>query len=346
MSAETEDATDAAAAREAGLSGQRKAAILVLALGDELARTVFQELRPSEVEKILAEAEALEGVTAREVKSVLAEFHSLYEDRVLGVTGHQYRLQQAATATLGRRMVAGMLQPGRSHVNESLDERAQRDPAGFSQALSKEQPQVIAVVLAMLTPAAGAAVLDQLPVELQSDIMQRLSKLSSLPVETLQQVAEAFGQQLGPRGAPGASAPVNLDGIGQATELVKALGGAEDAKVLAQMRVDDPELAEKIEEQLFVFEDLLALSGREIQLVLREIDRPTLALAMKTASGELKAAVMANMSTRAGRLLMDEIDVLGPTPLKQVEEAQQQVLHRVLSLAQEGKVNLNTGNLV
>ena len=318
--------------------GRRKAAIAMMVLGPELAQRVFTLLTGEQVERLLAEAEALENVEGEEVLEVLEELTADVDTRVAGVSGHNYILEEAARTALGDDKLRGILglKPEATGPAALLREAAAADPDSFARIMSREHPQVITVVLTLLEAAEGAAVMDQFPPELKTEVIQRMATIRSIPGSVIAEVAEIVSRAMERSDEAG---PVQIDGTGQAVSLLKAVGLETEEAIFQDLGSRDNELAEHLKSLMFVFEDIIKLHAREIQLILREIDSQALAIALAGSSTEVKESVLGNMSSRAAMIVLDEIEAMGPMPKSQIQEAQDGAVEIIMRLAEEGKVN-------
>ena len=331
------DRLEAQLAELPDMSGIKKATIALLVLGEDLARDIFKQLTEDEIEKVLLTAESLRDVSAEEVQATLMELTHLTQAQVKGVAGHERRIQADAEAALGRDNLTAILGRDTGGTAAMLESAALKDPVVFAQVVGREHPQVIAVVLAMLSKETGAAVLTELSQELKAEVVQRVALLRSVPAHVVAEVAEIMGRELRP---PDEAGPVQIDGMSRAVGILKAIGSSEEQDIFAEIEQEDAELAEDIRSRMFVFDDILQLHARAVQLILREVDGQTLALALKTASSGLKEHILSNMSSRAAMMVLDDLEVLGPVSVAQVEEAQRQVVETVMQLAAEDKINI------
>lgn len=326
--------------------GVRKAAIAILALGAELAREIFAILEDREIQRIIRCAESLRGVSAQEVHDVLEELVANFEDHVVGVAGHERMLHEAAAQAIGRERLSRMLgEDGeRDAIRKQLTESASRDPQAFAQVISKEHPQTVAVVFALLDPVVGSRILPLMPDRMRADVVRRVATLKNVPTGRLLEVADAIGRELK---APESEAePMHLDGTEQVVALLKAVDSATETDIFETLGQTHASLAQEIKRRMFVFEDLILLQSREIQLILRQVDSQTLTLALKTASSALQEHIFANMSSRAAEMILDDLQAMGPVTVAQVEKAQDEVVQSVISLASEGKINMRPGDTV
>ena len=318
--------------------GRRKAAIAVMALGSATAQRLFPLLRPQEVEYLLAEAEGLENVEAMEVLSVLRSLTKEVDAHVAGVSGHNHMLEQAARRALGEEALNGILgqTAAESGPAATLRKAAESDPAAFARTISREHPQVVTVVLTLLDAVTGADVLNLFPQEMRTEVIQRMATIRSIPAAVIAEVAEIVGRELR---RPEEAGPVKIDGTDVAVGLLKAVGQETETSIFTDLQSRDNELADHLRSLMFVFEDVINLQAREVQLILREIDSQQLAVALSGSSNELKEFILSNMSSRAAMIVLDEIEAMGSLSKAQVNEAQTAAVEIILNLAEEGKVN-------
>ncbi len=315
----------------------RKAAIAVMLLGDDIARELFRLLEADEIELVLTRAERLGDVSAEECLAVLEELTDDVERQVPGVAGHDSMLHDAAVSALGKDNLVAILGRESTGATEKLRSLAVADPAAFAQTIRREHPQVIATVMAIMPPEVGAQVVNSLPEALKSEVIRRVATLKAVPATVLGEIAEIVGRDLQP---PDQAGPVAIDGTSAAVLLLKKVGSAEEEAIFEDLERRDAELAEDLKSRMFVFEDIMRLHKREVQLILREVESSVLGQALKSASNDLKAYILSNMSTRAAQIVMDDIEALGPMTVAQVEQAQREIIEVILRLSEDGSVNL------
>jgi flagellar motor switch protein FliG len=326
--------------------GTRKAAIAILALGAELAREIFAILDDREIQRIIRCAEQLRGVSAQEVHDVLEELCAGFEEQVVGVAGHERMLHDAAEQAIGRERLSRMLgEDGeRDAIRKQLTEAAGRDPQAFAQVMAKEHPQTVAVVFALVDPEVGSRVLGLLPERMRADVVRRVATMKNVPTGRLMDIAEAIGRELKPTAQE--AEPMQIDGTERVVALLKATDSGTETGIFDVLTQTHSALAQEIKRRMFVFEDLLQLQSREIQLILRQVDSQTLTLALKTASSALQEHIFANMSSRAAEMILDDLQAMGPVTVAQVEKAQDEIVQAVIQLAAEGKINMRPGETV
>ena len=324
-------------------AGMRRAAIAVLLLGDDLARDIFRLFKPEEVRRLLDVANQLRGVTEDEVLDVLTELVGQLERGVPGISGHGHRIEQAAVSVFGADLIRAATSKEVAGVAMQIHAIAREKPELFAKTLTKEHPQTIAIVLAMLPADVAARVLRSLPPAIKVDVVRRVAELRSVSSSVLADVTESVGREFGSADANG---PINIDGVDMAVKMIKAVGASDEQIILEGLALVDDQMTEHIRSKLFTFEDLLNLHDREIQMLMREIDQRALPTALKNASVELQTKLLNNVSKRAAQMLKDDMGALGPVSLAQIEESQQQIVAQVMALAAEGKINIRPGDAV
>ena len=325
------------------LVGRRKAAVLLVLLGSELASDLFKYLDEDEVEQLSLEIAQLDAIAPEDQVRALAEFQELMlEGDVTPSGGIDY-----ARGVLERSLGAAKADAVVDRVGRILRPRPfgfmrRGDPARLLSFLRDEHPQTIALVLAYLEPVDAAVLLASLPYAMQGDVARRIATLDLAAPEVVHEVERVLQHKLArsSRPADGAEhvAPGGLDTI---LRIVHLMDRATEQTVIDAMEQEDPGLAQEIKQRLFVFEDLLLLDDQALQAVLREVSRQELAAALKAVDAEILERVVGNMSKRGAALLRDAMEHLGPIRLGEVEEAQRRVATVIRSLQQRGEIAIN-----
>jgi len=319
----------------------RRAAIAVMVLGQETARKIFRHLKPRDIETILARAETLGDVEAEEIVATLESLIDEVHRTSLGISPDGHALHRIAADALGNDRLAAILGTDSGGATEQLQRAASEDPPAFAKLLMREHPQVSAVVLSILDAELGAEVMNLMMPETRTDIVARIATLRTVPAHVIAELAETVNRELRPADA---TLPVQVDGTNRAVDLLKKVGADSEVAIFEGLAAVDAELAEDLRSRMFIFEDILKLHAREVQMLLREVDGQKLSVALKRATGELKAYILSNMSSRAAQIVLDDMEASGPVSLGQVEEAQGEMIETILRLAEEGSVNLRPGD--
>ena len=321
--------------------GLNDAAILLVSLGEEEAAEVFKHLTPKEVQKLGETIARMRGVTREKVDFVIDRFTSDAASQSLLVDDASDYVRSVLKRALGddkaALLIDRILQGGDISGIESLK---WMDPLSVAELLRGEHPQIVAAILVHLEYEQAAAVLMQLPDRFRSEVMLRVATLEGIQPAALKDLNEVLFQVL----AGGDKVrKTSLGGVKTAAEMLNQLGGNADVAVLDSIRHYDPELAQKIMDKMFVFDDLVKLDDRSVQLVLREVVSETLIVALKGGSMEVRDKILANMSMRAAESLREDLEGRGPMRLSEVEAQQKEILKVVCRLVEEGQVTISSG---
>lgn len=317
--------------------GINKSAILMLALGHEEAAEVFKYLGPKEVQKLGTAMTGVGNVSRERIEAVLREFHDETEGRVsLADTDEYLRsvLKKALGDDKAAHLIDRILQGNESAGIESLK---WLDAASVAEMIRNEHPQIIATIMVHLERDHASEILNLLSERLRNDVMMRIATLESVQPLAMRELNEVLTQLLSGGEITKKS---TLGGVKAAAEILNYMGGAVEASVLANLREHDAELAQKIQDKMFTFDNILDLDDRSIQLLLREIQSETLIIALKGTSQELKDHIFKNMSTRAAEALKEDLEAKGPVRLSEVEAEQKEILKVVRKLVDEGQIVL------
>ena len=321
--------------------GLNDAAILLMSLGEEEAAEVFKHLSPKEVQKLGETIARMRGVSKEKVDFVIARFTDDCAAQSLLVEDASDYVKSVLRRALGDDKAAllldRILQGGDVSGIESLK---WMDPVSVAELLRNEHPQIVAAILVHLEFDQAAAVLMQLPERLRSEVVLRVATLEGIQPSALKDLNEVLYKVL----AGGDKIrKTSLGGVKTAAEMINLLGGNADVAVLDTIRNYDADLAQKIMDKMFVFDDLVKLDDRSLQLVLREVASETLIVALKGGSMEVRDKILANMSMRASAALREDLEARGPMRLSEVETQQKEILKVVRRLADENQITLGGG---
>lgn len=332
--------------RTTHLTGARKAAMLLMAVGEDLAKEVLRTLPESDVERLTAELADVGGISPQESAAVVEEFWELLETQSFIVHGGFDYAQRLLYETFGKQRADDLLVQIR-HAQEAeqgnLAKLQRTDPQQLGKLLDTEHPQTIALVLAHLDPKRASLVLSSLSQEHRVVSIQRLAEMRQFSPEMAQKVAQILHRRLE---NVGDAQRRSYSGFKAVADLMNRLN-AEDAKrILEAIEEGQPDLAVSIRNLMFTFEDLVTVPPATIREILSTVDKKQLALAMRGAKDELRATIFKSMSTRAAEMLREDIEVLGPVRSRDVAQAQQEILNLARRLEAEGKVilKLETGD--
>lgn len=323
------------------ISGRRKAAILLVILGPERAAQVLKHLDEADVEMLTIEIANLGEISDEEKKAVLEEFHGLLQAREMLVSGGIDYAKQVLEKAFGPEKAMRIIERLVSNLQVRPFEFVKKaDPLQLVNFLQSEHPQVIALVLSYLEPAMASQVLGALPEELQIEVVKRIALLERTSPEIVKEIERSLERKLSGIVSQQFS---KVGGVDTAAEIMNNIDRQTEKKIMERLSQETPELAEEIRRRMFVFEDILKLDDRSIQLVLREVDTRDLAVALKGASDEVKEKIFKNMSKRAAQILKDELEFMGPVRVKDVEEAQQKIINVIRRLEEAGEIVIARG---
>jgi flagellar motor switch protein FliG len=315
--------------------GIHRSAVLLMSLGEDEAAEVFKYLGPREVQKIGKAMAALSQVPREEVDSVLGKFcDEAGNQSNVGTEAREY-LRSVLVKALGDKsavIIERILQGGDT---SGIDKLKWLDSGTIAQLICNEHPQVIATILVHLDQDQSSEILANLTERLRSDVMMRIATLDGIQPSALKELNDTLAEVLA--GADSLQKS-SLGGVRAAAEILNYLPGATSNQIMEAMRDSNAELAQSILDEMFVFEDLLALDDRGIQTVLREVQSESLIVSLKGCSQELRDKIFKNMSSRAAEMLREDLDAKGPVKLSEVEKEQKEILVIVRRLADEGQV--------
>ena len=318
--------------------GIRKSAILLMSIGEDEAVEVFKYLSPREVQKLGAAMAELQNVEREQVEEVLRDFREQAGVKTtIGLNSDNY-IRSVLTKALGTERATGVIDRIlRGNDTGGIEALKWMDGASIAEMIKNEHPQIIATILVHLERDQAADVLTHFVERLRNDVMLRIAALEGVQPSALSELNDVLTQLM--QGASKVSKSA-LGGTTVAAEILNNLGTSLEASVMASLREHDAELAQQIEDQMFVFENLNDLDDRGIQLLLREVQSESLIIALKGTSNELREKIFKNMSSRAAEMLRDDFESKGPVKLSEVEAEQREILKIVRRLADEGQIAL------
>jgi flagellar motor switch protein FliG len=323
-------------------SGPRKAAILLVCLGDEAGAQILRQLREEEVHQITREVSLLNNVGHEERVAVMKEFTSLCERTDLtGAGGLEYAtsvLMAAFGQETGKRMADRLL---KSIVTDmpSIESLRKADPEHLAKVLHQEQPQALALIMCHLGTAQAARLLAALPDDLRPEVTQRMAALDQISPEVINRIAKSVASKLRILGESSLEA---YGGVRAVAEVLTRLDAATTEKILEQIQERDGNLAEGIRDLMFVFDDFLQVSREALQIILNQVDRKLLPMALKGCLPEVRRHFGALMSSRAAEMLEEDMEALGAVRIRDVEEAQHKIIAVARKLQAEGLISLQS----
>ncbi|MGA3017267.1 MAG: flagellar motor switch protein FliG [Bryobacteraceae bacterium] len=326
--------------KEEAIPGLRKAAMLLVVLGEQSSAELLQQLGEDDVQKVSREVARITAISGDQSEIVLQEFHHLATagDYVArgGVDYARKLLMRAFTPDIAKRLLDRLAKALGSEA-ASFDAIQKADPQQLAKFIHNEHPQTIALVLSHLNSTQAAALLNSLPAGLRSDVAQRMASLDQISPEVILKIAGVIGQKLKTLGE---FSRESYGGVRAVAEMLNRLDSASSREILTHIDQQDTTLAETIRHLMFVFEDLLLIDPLGLKEVLAKVDRKVLTVALKGTSEQLRTQILGSMSQRGADMLREDMEALGPIKIKDVEAAQQQIIAIVRQLESEGVLSL------
>lgn len=323
------------------LSGKQKAAILLIALGPEVSSQVLKQLREDEIEKLTLEI-ANQRKIPQEVKdAIITEFHQMCLAKEFISTGGIDYAREILEKALGAEKAVSIINKLTSSLQiRPFDFARKTDPAQLLNFIQNEHPQTIALIMAYLQPDQSAIILSALAPDRQVDVARRIATMDRTSPDVIKDVEKILERKLSSLVTQDFTAAGGVDSI---VEVLNRVDRTTERTIIENLEVQHPELAEEIKKRMFVFEDIVLLDDRSLQLVLREVDSKELALALKASSTEVADKIYKNMSKRASEMLREEIEYMGPVRIRDVEEAQQKIVNVIRRLEESGEIVVARG---
>ena len=325
------------------LTSIRKAAILLVALGDQASAEFVRNLSEEEVQMVSREVARINTITAEQVEAVVEEFYQMSVARDFAIKGGldyaRNMLNTAFGQETAKRLVDRLIKAlGAEAV--SLDALQKADPQQLAKFVHSEHPQTIALVLSHLDSPQAAALLVSLPSNLRADVAMRMANLDQISPEIVHKIAAVIGQKLK---ALGEFSRESYGGVRAVAELFNRLDSMTNKEILENIEQQDGNLAETIRHLMFVFEDILMIDQNGLKELLGKVDRKLLTIALKGTSEQLKDHFLKAMSQRGADMLREDMDALGPIKLRDVEGAQQEIIAVIRQLEADGVLSLKGG---
>jgi flagellar motor switch protein FliG len=316
-------------------AGIRRSSVLLFSLGQAEAIEVFKYLGPKEVQKLSLAMAGLSNLSHEEVEKVVGQFSEECAARANFGATDEY-LRNVLVEALGPDKAANLLDKilqGNDH--SGIESLKWMDPSSAADLIRNEHPQIIATIMVHLDPDLSSAILAYFPERMRNEVLIRTATLEGVQPQALRELNDVLTQLLSGSDRVKKSA---AGGVGMTAEILNFLGSNVEASALSYIREYDPELAQRIQDKMFVFDNILEIDDRSIQTILREVQSDSLVVALKGTSQELKDKIFRNMSSRAAEMLRDDLESKGPVKLSEVEAEQKEILKIVRKLADEGQI--------
>ena len=323
------------------LSGPTKAAIFLLTMGEEFTADIFRKLDDTEIRQLGRAMARISNVAPSTIQQVLSEFvEEMTSPTELRIKGESF-LKNTISRAITDERAEDLLEDIHAEVGpvpfESLQDVDAKVLANF---IRNEHPQTIALILSHLESGKAAEVLSEFPEQLQTDVILRIADLDTVPPQVIEEIEHVLRAEIAAIGTVGAK---KLGGAQTVAEILNQVDQTTENTILSKIEEDRMELANEIRKLMFVFDDLINVPDQGIRAILKEINNEELTLALKTASEAMKKKILANLSERAAQMIMEDLEVMGPVRLTDVEKAQQSILRVAKKLEQEGKIIIGKG---
>ncbi|CAM2806430.1 flagellar motor switch protein FliG [Hathewaya histolytica] len=329
-------------ARKEGLSGVQKAAILFITLGPEASSSIIKRLPEREIQKITFEIANISSVNPEQRQEILDEFIEMNKAKDYILEGGL----DYARALLGKALGVQRAEEILEKVSEATQQfrpfsiARKADAHQLLDVISSEHPQTIALVLCYLQPDKSAQIMSSLSEELQSEVAFRIATMNNTSPVMVKEIEKVLDNKLS---SVIRTESTNIGGIPSLVDILNQVDRTTEKNITEGLEKEDAELAEKVKESMFVFEDIITLDDVSIQRILREVDNKELALALKGSSEEVQETIFRNQSKRAAATLKEDMEFLGPVRLLDVEKAQQDIVAIIRRLDESGEIIMSRG---
>jgi len=323
------------------LTGLDKAAVLMMCLGEEASAKIFKELSAEEIRLVTRTIATIDHIPEDIKETVFANFtESQRQFAGVFIKGDEFA-KKAILALDGDERTEDLLEQFISGTEtRPLETISLMEPCMVAGLLEKEHPQTVSLVLSTQHVAHAGEILSHLPEEIRADVVYRIAKIEKVSSEVITKIEDALHREIGQVGTKKQS---QVGGVDKVVDILNNLKNSMDADILDDIEETDPDMVEEIRKRMFTFENLTALDGRSLQMILREVNNDSLTMALKTASDEMQEKVFANMSARAADMIRDDLEAMGPVRLSEVEAMQQSIVKIAMKLEEEGKLVLGSG---
>lgn len=322
------------------LTGIQKTAILLISLGSEISAQILKHLDEDEIEDVTLEIANMRRVNPEVKEAVLEEFYELcLAQNYLAIGGIDYAKEMLEKA-LGPAKASGIIDKLISSLQiRPFDFARKTEPSQLFNFIQNEHPQTIALIMSYLHPEQAGAILSALPATQQVEVAKRIATMDRTSPEVLKEIETVLEKRL----SSFVLQDYNAGGVETAVAILNRVDRGTEKTIIESLEEEDPELAEEIKKRMFIFENIVTLDDRSIQRVLREVDLKDLALALKTASEDVTNRIFKNISKRAVEMLREDMSLMGPVRLRDVEEAQQKIVNIIRQLDESGEIVIARG---
>jgi len=319
-----------------GLTGYEKAALFLIALGEDIAGEVLKDLDDETVRNITIQMKRFRRITKSQLEEVIKEASEIIEKGDIPVSGYDF-LRNVLHKGLGEERAKGIMESVSKDSPQELFNGV--DSKGLATALQNEHPQIIAMALSLMEPEKSASVLNYFSPRLRAEVAARIANIERIPEHAFEELRGLLKVRLD--SLKGRSK--ELKGIKALADILNYCDKETEQVIFEKIEEQDTDLADQVRDLMFVFEDLINLDDRSIQLILKEVSTEDLAIALKTAPEALKEKIFKNMSQRAAQILKDEMEAKGPVRVSDVQKAQKNIVNVARRLDKEGRIIIGKG---
>ena len=323
------------------LTGPQKAAMFLLSLGEELTAQIIKQMDEEEIKRLGNQIAQVSYIGPKTLETIFSEFSSRYtadQAFLLSPQGGNQFIKNVVTKAIpgekGQELLEEIEEQGKWKLFQKIKKY---DPKTLANFIRNEHPQTIAIILSHLDSGQAAAILTELPINLQTEVVYRVAELENVSPEIVEEIDQALQQEVA---AVKSFEGQQIGGVRSVAEILNQMDSSIEGNILKGIEEFRQGLADEIRQLMFIFEDLVNVDDRGIMAILKEVNNEELILAMKTASDEMKEKIFKNMSERAAQMMKEDLEVMGPVRLKDVEVAQQGIIKIAKKLEAEGKIVL------
>ena len=328
-------------AKDDGISGLQKAAILLIVLGPERSANIFKHLKEEEIEELTLEIANTRSVTPQVKEDILNEFYEVCLAQQYIAEGGITYAKELLEKALGNEKAMDVIGKLTASLQVKPFEFVRKtDASQLLNFIQDEHPQTIALILSYLSAGQSAMIISALPPEKQADVAKRIALMDRTSPDVIKEVERVLERKL--------STLVNQDytivgGVDAIVSILNTVDRSTEKHIMETLEIEEPELADEIRKKMFVFEDILLLDDRAIQRVLRDVDNSDLAIALKGSNEEVQNAIFNNLSKRLAVMIKEDMEFMGPVRMKDVEEAQQKIVNIIRKLEDSAEIVISRG---
>jgi flagellar motor switch protein FliG len=318
-----------------------KAAVILYTLGEETASQVMRYMEHDDVRELSKSMTSMESISSKDVDDIIDEFYARVSNKEGTIVSiEEDYVKSVITNVVGEKSAERILESISLQEDGSYIEIFRNlDIRVLAEFIKNEHPQTIALIISQLLPEEASEVMASLQDNLQLDVIDRLAKLENISPEMLRDVARVLEREI----KTASTGARQMGGVKSISEILNNMDRQASSAILVRIEENDPEMAEEIRQNMFIFEDLIKVDDKGIQEILKEISTDILAKSMKTVSDAIKEKIFKNMSERAADMLKEDVEDMGPTRLADIEKAQNEIVKVAMKLADEGKIFIAGG---